>query len=153
MQLYKAGDTVTDTLSTLLYFFGHVSTSGNVSHLRAPFTTTGYQVTAGKTLYIAKFKVGSLSANAQSLKLGYADNDVGYDTATARTNAVMAVGVDDTNANGLVIVSQPTVSVPAEGLGHGFNYLWKLCAAQKFPFFRIVGTTPAHTVMFWGWEV
>jgi len=153
MQLYKAGDTVLDTLSTMLFFFGHVSTSGNVSHLRIPHTTVAYQVTAGKTLYIAKIKVNSLAANPQSLKLGYADNDVGYDTATARTNPVMAFGVDDANANGLVVSSLPTVSVGTEGAGHGYNVLWKAAIATKYPFFRLVGTSPAHTVMFWGWEV
>lgn len=142
----RSGDIAVDTLTDLIQLYGFISTDGNVTHLRLPHTTTGYQVTGGKTLYIVRMMVLGTGA-AGWWKLGYADNDVGYNTATARTNPVMAIGTDDTNNNGMI---RPPENFATVGLPQNIQtMIWKLSIAAKFPFLRRVGATPNDTVMLW----
>lgn len=142
----RSGEVAVDTLTDIIQLYGFIATDGNVTHLRAPFTTTGYQVTAGKTLYLVRMMVLGSGVNG-FWKLGYADNDVGYNTATARTNPVMAIGTDDTNNNGML---RPAESLATTGLPQNLQtMIWKLSIAAKFPFLRRVGATPNDTVMLW----
>ncbi|MDE2099297.1 MAG: hypothetical protein KGL39_18735 [Patescibacteria group bacterium] len=142
----RSGDIAVDTVTDLIQLYGFIATDGNVSHLRLPFTTSGYQVTAGKTLYLVRMMVLGSGANGW-WKLGYADNDVGYNTATARTNPIMAIGTDDTNNNGML---RPAESFATVGLPQNLQtMIWKLAIATKYPFVRRVGATPNDTVMLW----
>ncbi len=142
----RSGEIAVDTLTDLIHLYGFVSTDGNVTHLRLPHTTAGYQVTAGKTLYLVRMLVLGTGVNGW-WKMGYADNDVGYNTATARTNPVMAIGTDDTNNNGML---RPAESLASVGLPQNLqSLLWKLAIATKYPFLRRVGATPNDTVMCW----
>ena len=103
-------------------------------------------MTAGKTLYMVRMLVLGTGV-AGWWKLGYADNDVGYNTATARTNGVMALGTDDTGTNGM---NHPPESIVSIGLPQNIQtFLWKLSIAAKFPFLRRVGAAPNYTVMIW----
>jgi len=147
-QLYKIGSYGTDDITTIIQLVGFISTDGNVTHLRLPFTTSGYQVTVGKTLYMVRMLIEG-TGNAGWWKAGYADNDVGYNTATARTNPVMAFGTDDTNNNGRNYVPVSLQAVDTTAGMERANHLWKLAASAKFPFFRRVGAVPNDTVMVW----
>jgi len=131
----RSGEVAVDLLTDLIPLYGFIATDGNVTHLRLAHTTVGYQVTAGKTLYLVRMLVMGTGV-AGWWKLGYADNDVGYNTATARTNPVMALGTDDTGLNG--IYRQPDSIL---------SMIWKLSIAAKFPFLRRVGATPNDTVI------
>lgn len=146
----RGGDVAVDYATDLIQLYGFIATDGNVTHLRAPHTTVGYQVTAGKTLYLVRMLVLGSGA-AGWWKLGYADNDVGYNTATARTNPVMAIGTDDTNTNGML---RPPESYATVGLPQNLQtMIWKLAVAAKYPFLRRVGATPNDTVMLWCMEL
>jgi hypothetical protein len=153
IQNFRAGGFVTDTPSNILFFHAQIDTTGNVSHFRKSFTTVGYQVTAGKTLWISKIIITrTLNATVtSSLKIGYADNDVGQNTATARTNAVMAVGSDITGNDGWAFNDNHRSD-------SGF---WELtdpfpaAIGTKYPFLRLVLGAGASVTGFliWGFEV
>lgn len=144
-QAFRAGGFVTDNPADILALWGKIATSGNVTHLRQAHTTTGYQVTAGKTLYLVRLYITSTITNISSIKLGYADNDVGLDTATARTNGVMALGLDDTAENGLY----PNQALPSITPVAVYDLQWKLAAAQKFPFIRALISGGQFTFLAW----
>ena len=142
----RSGEIAVDTLTDIIQLYGFIATDGNVTHLRLPHTTAGYQVTAGKTLYLVRMLILGTGVNGW-WKLGYADNDVGYNTGTARTNPVMAIGTDDTGNNGML---RPAESLASVGLTQNLQHLlWKLAIATKYPFLRRVGATPNDTVMLW----
>jgi hypothetical protein len=146
----RAGEVAVDIPTDLIQLYGFIATDGNVSHLRPPHSTTGYQVTAGKSLYIARMKVTGTGASGW-WKFGYADNDVGLNTATARTNGVMALGLDDTGNNGILLLEAnlATVTNPAPQ----DNFFWKLSIAAKYPFLRRVGAAPNQSIMIWAFEL
>jgi hypothetical protein len=142
----RSGEVAVDTLTDIIPLYGFIATDGNVTHLRLAHTTAGYQVTAGKTLYMVRMIVTGTGV-AGWWKLGYADNDVGYNTATARTNGVMALGIDDTGTNGM---HHPPESIVSIGLPQNIQtFVWKLAIATKYPFLRRVGAAPNDTVMLW----
>lgn len=77
-------------ITNLKMMVASTATTGNVCTFRQG-GSTGYQVTTGKTLTLKAYKAeaSSVTAAAGSLFfLFYADNDVGMDTTTARTNQV-----------------------------------------------------------------
>lgn len=135
--LYRAGGFATDTPTNIIFLWGHVSAGANVSHLRKNFTTTGYQVTSGKTLYAVKLMMTPTNGNGVTLlglKMGYADNDVGLDTTTARTNAVMSFGLDSNTAEGLMYVGS---SQNTSQYGNTTNDVFiPIAASTKYPFMR-----------------
>lgn len=144
-QAFRAGGFVSDNPADILTLWGKIATTGNVTHLRQAHTTTGYQVTAGKTLYLVRLATWSNITNISAIKLGYADNDVGLDTATARTNGVMALGLDDTAENGYY----PNQGLPTTTPMVIDDLFWKLAAAQKFPFIRAVLSSGSFTFTAW----
>lgn len=151
MNFYKFGALVTDqpTQAGLIQLVARIGTDNNVCTPRLPWASSGYQVTAGKSLYILRLKETG-TANPGRIKLGYADNDVGFDTATARTSAVMAIGVDDIGTNGLDNVPDSFVqSTAAYGAPDGMNMFFKWAAASKYPFIRRHGAIPQQDFIFW----
>ena len=155
--LYKIGALGTDdpiTNPVLMFQAQFLGGTDRVSHLRLPFQTGGYQVTVGKTLYIVKFLVCDVGVvNAAYYKLGYADNDVGFDTATARTNPVMSLGVDDANNNGLAAVGSDAQAGNSARNADLADSFFKIAVSQKFPFIRRVSGVTGNTVMVWGIEL
>lgn len=158
-QFYRVGGLVTDTYSDIIFLYGNLQTTGRVSTLRkANPGTAGYAITAGKTFYITKIIVSgadtSGSATMDSVSLGYADNDVGYDSAAARTNpvnilgqpeevtAALAGGIlwDDrqTGTNGKLLVWNNVV-IPAAPAG-------------KYMYFKGFMATAPMNVQIWGVE-
>jgi hypothetical protein len=149
IQLAKLGDVVPGTFADIILLQAFVSADGNVSHLRLPFATSGYQVTAGKSLYLAKVHERG-TGNPGWWKFGYADNDVGFNTTTARTNPVMSIGVDDTGSNGW---NNVPVNYTGAALITPVDFLWKLSIAAKYPFVRRVGATPTNALFLWCFEL
>jgi len=152
IQHFRAGGFFTDTPADIIELWGAVGTDNNVSHLRRPHLTAGYQVTAGKTLHLVKLVIRGTGAGAgvQYLKMGYADNDVGLDTATARTAPVMAFGLDDTADNGLpflFLAASSGVAIDPQSADSAF--VWKLAIAAKFPFLRMAGTNVPQMIFAW----
>lgn len=87
------GGRVFTDLTNLIELVG-IAGNTNGTTLRKPNATSGYTVTAGKTLtiYAVRVVVSSASAGVE-IGLGYADNDVGQNTATSFTNPVSLGGV------------------------------------------------------------
>lgn len=107
--LFRIGSWATDDATKVLLLRAGITTSGRVSTLRlnTPFAA-GYQVTAGKTLYIVGMKIFAQNAIAAdaAVALGYADNDVGLDVTTARTNPIPVLG-DPEQATSALIFGVP----------------------------------------------
>jgi len=138
---FRFGALADDVITGAIQLWGKITASGNVTHLRKNFTAVGYQVTAGKVLYLVRIvATPSLGGALSHVKVGYADNDVGLDTVTARTSPVMAWGLDDTQEQGF------TFAAPTLGEHHflegDHGLLWPIAAASKFPFARAVGSSP-----------
>lgn len=91
---FRAGGGASDTAGELITLFTGVITSTRVSAFRkAGAWTAGYQVPTGKVLYITKLTPTYAADNSACMSaFGYADNDVGLDTTTARTNPVAVLG-------------------------------------------------------------
>lgn len=105
--------------------------------------TSGYQVTAGKTLTI----VGSIwsiteaaTTNAGGVLL-YADNDIGIDNATVPTNPVY--GFSDTD----LIVNFPATSVGIFGISVNFQV-----PSGKYPAILTQQAVTGH-IQLYGYEV
>lgn len=77
--------------------------------------SAGYQVTAGKTLYIYAGKSLSNSAGSGPA-LFQSDNDVGYNSATALTNQVNVMG----DANGKPLPNPVAYTYGENAWGKGF---------------------------------
>lgn len=157
VQNYRLGGMATDTVSDLIFLWGQVTTSANVTHFRKAFTTAGYQVTSGKTLYVARARIlrGGNTSSTICVKFGYADNDVGMDTATARTNPVMAWGIDDTSNNGYIFnpgVEFGASGRPPEGDAAGFQTVFPLAVSTKYPFARVPSDGVVTGIALWCFE-
>jgi hypothetical protein len=154
ISLYKIGALGTDDPTQLLQFQClFVTGIDRVSHLRLPFQTSGYQVTTGKTLYIVKMLDMSSATIQAYYKLGYCDNDVGFDTLTARTNAVMSVGQDNSGSDGVATVATDTSAGNSMKNLEQATSLLKIAIATKFPFVRRVSTQVGASLLLWGVEL
>lgn len=76
-------------LENLIVLHMNMATISKFSTLRKDFAAAGYQVTAGKTLYLLAAKLCVASAagtQGQTMQIGYGDTDVGFTGAAAPTN-------------------------------------------------------------------
>lgn len=90
LRLAKGGVELTD-LENLIVLYGQTGNINKFTTLRKDFATAGYQVTAGKTLYLLAARLVLLSASGSQehgLMLGYGDTDVGLGAAAAPTTPV-----------------------------------------------------------------
>ncbi len=88
--ILTVGGRVFTDLTNLIFLIGSVNTAGRGCTGRKAGAASGYQVTAGKTLTIYAVKITCEdSAGAYGITLSQSDNDVGVNTATALTNAVV----------------------------------------------------------------
>lgn len=160
VQFFRFGGAVTDTITDCIFLSGKITTSGNVCTLRKAFATSGYQVTAGKTLYATKISFGDMNnATARSYAFGYADNDVGVDTATARTNPVPVIGLPEAGttvaSNGGFIYNPAVTAGMTSGL-QWFpmdNIIIPLAIGGKYPYFRGVTDANCVSVLVWALEL
>lgn len=101
---YKQGERGTTDVTTLMSFWVEVTSSAQYHTIRScneggvypPVTTTGhgYQVTAGKTLYLTRlaFQCSGSSTNAMTIGILYGDTDVGWASAAAPTTPIQRLG-------------------------------------------------------------
>lgn len=147
-EFFKSGF-ATDTITDVICLWARFSTSGNVSTYRRSGATSGYQVTSGKTFYITKIIVACDAASENyAIPIGYADNDVGMNTTTARTNPVAVLGDPEqttlaSGAGGVVI--NPTVNsnqMPAVNAAFS-SVVIKSAISQKYLYSKFIGSATA----------
>ena len=91
----QVGGRVFTDLNNLLIFRARTSTTATGANctMRVANGTAGYAVTTGKTLTIRAIKaVGDVASAFTYFSLLYSDNDMGFATNNAATNAVHAYG-------------------------------------------------------------
>lgn len=81
----KNGESViTDLTSNLIALVGYTSATANGSTMRKSGTTSGYQVTAGKTYTIKALKSGNYSTGTScTINLAQSNNDIGWNAAVS----------------------------------------------------------------------
>jgi hypothetical protein len=87
--LTVAGVVYTD-LTNLIVLAAYATGTNNGTG-RRPGATSGYQVTAGKTLTIRSVLIHSSATTAPNTKFAQSDNDVGVDSGTALTSPIYLV--------------------------------------------------------------
>lgn len=143
---YKIGPVASTDPALYLGFWCVVTASGNVTHLRKMGTTVGHQVTAGKSLYIVKIDLPLGAPSGSFGFLGYADNDVGLDTATARVTPVSILGDPEAALGGFAVGAMT-------GTPQNPNGLFGPIPATKYPYFRVtLGMVGAVNLIVWGIE-
>lgn len=93
-RIWRNGGFGTDTVTDVVPLYAWINGNGNVSAFRAT-ASAGYAITTGKTFYIVRttvMMVTNAGASNMTYSFGYCDNDVGFDTTTARTNPVRFFG-------------------------------------------------------------
>ena len=153
---YRDGGFVTDTPTDIINLYASMINTLQFSTFRKSGTSVGYQVTAGKQFYISSLRIsyGDDTGSNIGIALGYADNDLGIDSTTARTNPVPIMGNPESGSN-----SQMGVWWDGTGVGPlntmmlvVKDLIWKAAPAGKYMYFmKSAGT---HTsVLMTGFEV
>src|SRR3990167_2696844 len=90
----RSGSFATDTYTDIITLQGYIFTSGRTCALRKIPETSGYQITTNKAFYVSKVNImwNINKADGFAFTMGYADNDVGMNSATALTNGVSVIG-------------------------------------------------------------
>jgi hypothetical protein len=121
------GGRVFTDLTNLIRLNFQTGAANNFCTMRLSNGTSGYQVPVGKTLRIAAIEWSISAAASAFVDLHYSDNDLGFASATARTNPVLNSGVTDATAAGV-----QGITTAAAG-----SYYTKQCdftvPAQKYP--------------------
>lgn len=155
----RAGGLASDVPATnILSLWAKVGTSGQVATFRRTGLTAGYQVTAGTTFYICKISItlSDAPSAANAIGIGYADNDVGMDTATARTNPVAIYGdAEGTTVTGIGgILFNPNGSVSGSLINSLNDHVFiKAGAASKYMYMKHVGGANIVGVLIHGIEI
>lgn len=161
-RLYRAGAFATDTLSDIISLNGYLDGSGELATLRRMGSTSGYQVTTGKIFYVASvqiFRIGSSSASF-ALGFGYADNDIGFASTTARTNPVAMLGDPEQTTYQTVrglLFEESSANTSLQFSMDGLNRMapWKLGVANKYMYYKMMGSAAfsSRTLIVSGFEV
>lgn len=138
------GGRVFTDLTTLKVLHASVSTDTRASTFRAEGATAGYPVTTAKTLTIAAINIYNISGNNGKWRFGYADNDVGFDSATALTNPIHMAASTDTGFN------VPGNSATTWANNGYVNPLFPIPATKYF--FVVLSTTSTSQVVAYGYE-
>lgn len=133
-----AGYVFTDLTNLKILQFSF--TGNSFSTPRIAGSSSGYQVTAGKTLNVLALKV--VDPVAVAMNIAYADNDTGLVTNTTPTNPVYMGTLSTTNNAQLTTAASPFFNE----LSLSFNV-----PATKFPFVFISGGTVVGFI--YGYEV
>jgi hypothetical protein len=160
-QVFRIGAFATDTVTDIINLQGFTTTTGNLCTLRKSGVTSGYQVTAGKTFYAAKIIImqSDNTAIVNGVSFGYADNDIGQDTTTARTNPVAMIGNPE---GGSTIAAWGIVGNPSypnspwqspASLNNVNGTIYKLSIAAKYMYFKAFTNTGLMSVLVTGFEI
>jgi hypothetical protein len=87
----QVGGRVFTDLTNLILIYGRATTTTN-STLRKPNGSSGYTPAAGKTFTVHAVRAIVMAAAAAGCIIGYADNDIGFSSASALTNPVRIGG-------------------------------------------------------------
>lgn len=139
INLIRLGAHQTDTPSGIITLFSGGAAGGQYATLVTIAGASGYQVTAGKTLYLVKVSCIAGTAAGGIFSLGYGDNDVGSGAAGAPTNykvGNLSTFLICTAAN--TYYTQDTlIAIPA----------------TKFPSLRTLAAAASTQVIAWGFEL
>lgn len=130
------GGRVYTDLDNLIQLAGSIGSS-SYAGFRLGTSSSGYAVTAGKTLQISSMIFAAVSAGA-TMAIGYCDNDLGANGSTPPTNPVYI--------GGFVLTSQ--FNNPVAGTPMDYNFSLDV-PAGKFVFM----TSQNVTVRIFGYEV
>jgi hypothetical protein len=141
------GGRVFTDLSTLITLVTAIQTANRSGTFRLTNGSSGYPVTASKTLTVSAMSVISTNQvagnSAGVASFGYADNDVGVNSATALTTPVYYGG---SALIGLAPVGEPS-------FGGEFQYSVKLVVpAGKYPFAVQDGSANILVIHAYGYE-
>ena len=136
------GGRVFTDLTNLLIFSGPVAGAANgITTLRRMNASAGYQVTAGKTLYLLAIEINTFTAVATTaLSVGYSDTDLGRLVNTAPTNPVYMEGAAG--------YGFPTIATGKIEYGMIFTV-----PATKYPFINNSGNATTAQIRIYGYEV
>lgn len=158
VQTFRVGGFATDTVSDIINLWASAATL-NFGTFRKSGATSGYQVAAGKQFWICQVMVmyGDDTGSDVTAAIGYADNDVGMSTTTARTNPVPLIGNPEgsyQSMGGLVFDGTPAIN-NSDGARVTFNGIWKGAPGSKYMYFQNVQGTAGTgvSVMMTGFEV
>ncbi len=104
IQNFRVGGFATDDPDDFIQLSATFDDSADVSTFRKAGASAGYQITSNLKFYICKIAITSTSGNASddAIALGFADNDVGISTTTARTNPVDVIGEPENTTIGTI---------------------------------------------------
>ncbi len=111
--LTVGGRVFTDLTNLIVLTAAH--SAGNLSTLRLPGASSGYQVPAGKTLKIWAIRQYTTSSYVAPTSLGYGDTDVGYNSGSTPTNPIYySVGANAYTAGATTGITETSLlfSVP-----------------------------------------
>lgn len=137
-------------LTNLLALHGYVATSTRVyATLRKSSSTSGYQVTTGKTLTLS---AGNLMCAIVSSTFGvspaYGDNDVGLDSSSTPTNVVNFIGSSTAIA---MSINTGAAATPSGAPVNSTAWLFQV-PALKYPAMLASASGTAVTASFYGYE-
>lgn len=147
VQFYRVGGIATDNPSDIVNLWAKVATSGQVSTFRKAGTTSGYATTTGKQFYVSHITItiGDNLGSNYGVAFGYADNDVGMDTTTARTNPVALRGDPEqtsvSSLGGTAFDGLGGLLVGSEGATSTSDSIWKGAPSQKYLYMKCIGTS------------
>ena len=138
-----AGRVCTD-LQNLIVLVGSGSSPSNYnSTLRKTGSSSGYQVTAGKTLQIFAYDcIWDAPGVGVALLIAYSDTDLGIRGAVVPTNPVYPAGTSTSSAGLCVALYQSTQRPYRFDIPSG-----------KYPYIVAAGTNCSLSVIFYGYEV
>ena len=156
-QAFRTGGFATTSPTDIICLRGAVQTSGRVSTLRlaTPYSA-GYAVTVGKTFYICRIIIAPTDGDSTNVgfSFGYADNDVGLDSTTARTNPVPVFGNPEQTTASLAggILLEGNLQAHQDHFVHGWETLIiKAAPAGKYMYVKgFFGSV--KDVQVWGFE-
>jgi hypothetical protein len=139
------GGRVFTDLENLIILRGGCSPAGANTRttMRTPNGTSGYVVPTGKVLRLLAVRVkmsGTFNAGAGQMDVGYADNDVGVNSATVFTNSVT-----------MSVFNRVGCQVSADQGGYAEEALNFTIPAGKYPNTENANATVATSGQFYGY--
>lgn len=148
--MMKVANVELNDLQNLIVLVGVTTAASKVTTLRRQFATAGYQVTAGKTLYLLAAKLYNANtggAQNHQMFIGYGDTDVGLDSAADPTTPLYPASTNFAPLSGLI---------PANPSGHLEAALGFQIPAAKYVFMKTDGFatwTAKASLMLYGYEL
>lgn len=134
------GRVFTDLSTNLIVLISGANAAANYTTFRRPFASAGYQVTAGKTLYVTAMQYRAAAVSA--IGMGYSDNDVGLNVAGPPTNWIQMMGAAQAFDNFSAVV----------GAYGNEKAVWYPIPAGKYITWNGYGASMQNQIVLWGYE-